>query len=782
MTGQGVRTASDDLRAILLTAKVRVGLVGAVAVLLAATAMRPLLDGAWWFPRTVAIVLVIAAAGAGARALRLPAPLQPLLQAVALLVSLTALFARDQAIGWIVPGPAALERLGDLAAQGRAFSEATVPPAGADEGLLLLIVAGVGLIALAVDTLAADLDLPGLTLVPLASLFLVPWAISGGSAPVWSFVAVAVGWLAILSSTQRDRAVLWSPQARPGSAGTGVVVAAATTALAVAAGGLVALGGPVDPVRIGTGSGPGTGSVEIDALVSLRRSLVSNDDRVVMTLASTVDTPDYLRLAVLEDFDGEQWRPAATTSLGPQPPPGPAGGAGPAPLSEYRIEVGPLTGTTVPSPTGTIQSLSPPVVWDQRTSLPLRSDGNTVEGERISLVVAPRAPDPGALRAASLSDQEGYYPENVADPEPLVGPELPQLAREITAGTASPFDAAIALQQWFTTEGGFAYSTQVQGGAGDDALSIFLNERVGYCEQFSATMALMARSVGIPARVVVGFTQGSREGNVWVVRGTDAHAWPELWMGSAGWVRFEPTPGAPTTTTPAYTAAGAQPSAAPTTPGDVETSGPTDQSTDAPPQVPDLEEPAIGAGSETGGGVPLGWIVLVAALLALSVPGAVRFVRRRRRLSAADGESAYREATDTLMDLGLGSEQATPRGTIAVARAALAMEGALDPEVEAALDDILRAVEWQRYGSPDRGLGMAGRPAAGRVSTASGAEVAAVAVAEPVRAVHPREPSDQMRRSVRAVRRGLGRRAGWPRRTRAVLAPQSVLREFLGTP
>jgi transglutaminase-like putative cysteine protease len=769
VTGQGVRTAGDEVHAALVTAKARVGLVGAVAVILAATSMRPLLDGAWWFPRTVAMVLAVAAAGAVARALRLPAPLQPILQAATLLVSLTLLFAREEARWGFLPGPAALGRLRDLAAQGRAFSEATVPPAGADEGLLLLIVAGVGLIALAVDTLAAGLDLPGLTLVPLASLFLVPWAIGGGSAPWWSFVAVAVGWFAILSATQRDRAALWSPEARPGSAGGGMLVATATTVLALAAGGLVALGGPVDPVRIGGGIGSGSGTVQLDALVSLRRSLVSQDDRVVLTYASTVDRPDYLRLAVLEEFDGEQWLPAATTSLGPQPPSGPAGGAGSAPLAEYRLDIGPLTGTTLPSPTGTIQSLNNwPVVWDQRTSLPLRGDGSTIEGERIGLVVAPATPDATTLRAASLRQAAGFYPEDVADPEPLVGPELPELAREITAGAASPFDAAIALQRWFTSEGDFAYSTQVQGGAGEDALTTFLTERVGYCEQFSATMALMARAIGIPARVVVGFTQGREDGTLWVVRGTDAHAWPELWMGSAGWVRFEPTPGAPTTTTPAYTSAGAQPTAAPSAPTDEQTTGPDGASTDTPAQVPEFDGLNTGAGGQQGAGFPLRWVVAAIALLLVLLPGGVRLGRRRRRMSAADGEAAYREVADSLLDLRLGAERATPRETMAEVWTQLASGGQPpEDEVEDAMRTVLGAVEVQRYAPPPP-------MAAADAPTGSGGGGVAVAQRASVTA-DVRAGQAELRTAARRVRRALARRAGWPRRIRGALLPQSVL-------
>jgi transglutaminase-like putative cysteine protease len=765
----------------LALARPHVTAIGVIAVLLASLSIQPLLFGAWWVTRTVVVVTVVALAGMAVRALRLPAPLQPLLQAGILLVALTVLFAREQAQWGVLPGPDAIDRLRELAAQGRQYAEATVAPAGYDEGLQLLVVAGVGLIVLVVDTLAAGLDLPGLALVPLAALFVVPWAINRGSAPTWAFVLVAIGWLGLLSATQRDRAALWSPQARAGSAGGGLAVAAAATSVALVAGGLVALQGPVGP--LGTGTGSGSGTVELDALVSLRRSLVTNDDRVVLTMATTSQRADYLRLAVLTDFDGEQWRPAPSTTLGPQPPVGPTGGAagaGTGSLAEYRLDVGPLTGTTLPSPSGTITSLNDwPVVWDQRTSLPIRSDGSTIEGTRIGLVVAPASYDPDALRSASVAGAApgSGFGEDAADPTPLVGEELPRLAREITAGTASPFDAAVALQDWFTSEGGFTYSTQVVGGASEDALATFLDERVGYCEQFAATMALMARSVGIPARVVVGFTQGRQDGTQWVVRGTDAHAWPELWMGTAGWVRFEPTPGAPTTTVPSYTRA-VQPSQAPSADPSASATGPEASQSGVPAQVP---QDGLGdaAGGGTGrSGVPVGTLVVVGLLGALLLlPALVRVVRRRRRMRAGDGERAYRELADTVVDLRLGTEGSTPRMTMAVVTA---LVGGEDSRVDEAATRILRAVEWQRYGSPEPAAAPLPVPPAGSgPSTAGRSGVGVLDRPEQPAATASAARPGALSGDVRVVRHALVGKAGWARRAGAVLLPRSVLAGLL---
>ena len=102
----------------------------------------------------------------------------------------------------------------------------------------------------------------------------------------------------------------------------------------------------------------------------------------------------------------------------------------------------------------------------------------------------------------------------------------------------------MAIQQWFTTPGRFTYSLKVPQTQSASALIQFLTKsKKGYCQQFAFAMAVLARLVGIPARVVVGYTQGSFIGNnTWQVKTSDAHAWPELYFPGLGWLRFEPTP------------------------------------------------------------------------------------------------------------------------------------------------------------------------------------------------------------------------------------------------
>jgi transglutaminase-like putative cysteine protease len=112
----------------------------------------------------------------------------------------------------------------------------------------------------------------------------------------------------------------------------------------------------------------------------------------------------------------------------------------------------------------------------------------------------------------------------------------------VTASATTPYDKAIALKNWFRAN--FEYSLTVERGHSNDAMLNFLSIKKGYCEQFSGTFAAMARAIGLPTRVVVGFTPGIlRSDGLYHVAGRHAHAWDEVWFDGYGWVAFDPTPG-----------------------------------------------------------------------------------------------------------------------------------------------------------------------------------------------------------------------------------------------
>jgi protein-glutamine gamma-glutamyltransferase len=129
---------------------------------------------------------------------------------------------------------------------------------------------------------------------------------------------------------------------------------------------------------------------------------------------------------------------------------------------------------------------------------------------------------------------------------PRLDPRIPALARSITAGAATDLARARAIERHLRSD--YAYSLEMPSREPADPLADFLfTRRRGYCEYFASSMAVMLRSIGIPARLATGFQNGiyNTLTGFWVVRASDAHAWVEAWMPGRGWSTFDPTPADP---------------------------------------------------------------------------------------------------------------------------------------------------------------------------------------------------------------------------------------------
>jgi transglutaminase-like putative cysteine protease len=127
---------------------------------------------------------------------------------------------------------------------------------------------------------------------------------------------------------------------------------------------------------------------------------------------------------------------------------------------------------------------------------------------------------------------------------PPISPRIGLLAREITRHEKHPFHKAAALEKYLLDH--YQYSLDMSGTAGtDDPLATFLFDvRKGHCEYFASAMAIMLRTIGIPARLVNGFRMGEYNaiGRDWIVRQYDAHSWVEAYFAPYGWIEFDPTP------------------------------------------------------------------------------------------------------------------------------------------------------------------------------------------------------------------------------------------------
>ena len=279
-----------------------------------------------------------------------------------------------------------------------------------------------------------------------------------------------------------------------------------------------------------------TPAAAVNPLVDVRPELVNRGNVELFTVAT--DTPRYLALTALGQFDGTRW---STVPEETRPAEGTLGHAPPnAEVITQRITIKNLGGSLAPaSRTATSAAWAGiSLSWANEAGA-FYVDGDLQPNYQYQVTFADSAPTAEELRTATVdrAPDSAYYnlPSNLPS-------AIRDVAVSVTTGATTPYDQARALQDWFRTN--FEYSLTVQRGHSNDAMVNFLSIRKGYCEQFSGTFAAMARSLGLPTRVVVGFTPGQlRADGLYHVAGRDAHAWDEVWFDGYGWILFDPTPG-----------------------------------------------------------------------------------------------------------------------------------------------------------------------------------------------------------------------------------------------
>lgn len=509
-------------------------------------------------------------------------------------------------------------------------------------------------------------------------------------------------------------------------------------ASAVAVGVLAGVVGPrlpgaqSEPLYETRGRGGGDTTL-ISPLVDIRSRLTNRGN--VELFRVNADAPAYWRVTTLPEFDGRRFRlPRRSLERVEGEFDDPDGTR-----IRQQIQVLSLGGQLVPAAADPFQASG--FSGGTELGLNLNRDTSTLvarqemqAGDLFTVVSAAPDLDPTVLNAASVADPPDPIFTELPDDLPSV---VEETARTVTAGAQTPYEQAIALQEWFRT---FEYSTEVQSGHGANAIESFLKERIGYCEQFSATFAAMARTLGIPSRVAVGFTPGVQNGEGWYsVLGKNAHAWPEIWFDGIGWVAFEPTPGrgAPGAETytgiaPAQDDSGQQagggaggggdgtgdplpttPStvvAPPTTVGDGTTSSTVPAVPgDAVPPLPDggtfggeLADPTGAAGGGDSGGIPWTPLLAIAGMAAvLSFPAAVRWWRRRATRSLDADErvrAAWWRARTAAEQAGVdGAASMTPREWAVATGATLPVAA----RPMASLADIVDRVSFAPPGSID---------------------------------------------------------------------------------
>lgn len=770
------------------------GAAVAAAVLLCSLSMHGVMEGFTWLWPLAGTVAAVCTATALARRYRLPTMLVPAAGLAALTAALTWLFSFDESFLGVIPTAGSLARAGSLVSEAQTVVITQVIPVVPDRGVVFIACLAVGLVTVLVDTLAVTVRMPAASGLGLFTILLVPGIIKPQSVGAAGFAAAALGFLLILAAaTWQERAEARGSRALP----TGSQAAAA---LGIGAGAVIAaMLLPLAIPGFNAGAFPQgarisffAGTTGLNPVVTLGNDLRQPAATGRITYATDSPRPLYLRSTTLEDFSGSRWAPdtrSDTRRLGTSSmlPAEPLGANVPTTLTTTVIESKTYSSPWLLAPyaPSSVSEVGGAWTWDPATMTILSADGTAeAQGSYQVRSVAP------AVTGENLKDI-GPAPEDaVAEVFTDLPDDLPQIikdtAREAVADETTPYGQALALQSYLRGPR-FTYSLDapVEGGYdgnGMDVLASFLEKRSGYCVHFASAMAVMAREVGIPSRIGLGYAPGRATNEVrtgpagqelkeFVVDSRDAHAWPELFFEGAGWVRFEPTPSRGVV--PAYAVPRQQnaAAAAQAEPDAAEPRGAVPPPAPSPAPVPSAVPEPVGP-AETGN-APLAGIAagLLVAVLAVLTPWGLR--RRRTRLrqrahAAGNGraEPAWQEAADLAHDYGYPARTADTPRTYA---ARVAAEAELPEPAAAALARLRGAYEAEAYAAPDRPAGQRQAPDSG--AARAGAPDGVVPAA---RAQASRPQGASAWQDVGTVSAGLRSSVSAAGRVRAVLFPASL--------
>lgn len=586
-------------------------------------------------------------------------------------------------------------------------------PVVAESSVVLLMSTAVWAVAHALDGLVFRLGAPLRAIAVALVLWIVPLAIGGGGgggAWPWAVIFLAACALLLLAAGEAETARWGSWSSGPGHSSrsfgwTGWIMAAA----AIGSGALLA------PALPGFGQPPwyemrglGGTTVTTNPIVNIRANLVTPSNEPVARVQSP--RPIYLRTTSLDVYGvAEEWTNSGIRGT-------PVADGAPLPF-EVPVEVAQATSVEVTAlglagavlvpapyqPTRLAGAITEGLHYDRRLStFTLQREQPLQSGERYVVDAAVPSPSGEQLNAFTRLPA----PEQLVALPANVPPAVGELARAITteAGATTPFGTALALQEELRS---WTYSLDPPRGHGGAAMETFLESRTGYCEQFAGTMAVMLRTLGIPARVAVGYTPGTEVGEgLYEITNANAHAWVEVLFPQYGWIAFEPTPRddgnvlvpSATNLAPAAVAAETGPE------GTIPEAPPEDQELlpgPSEPASPAPTAPAPGTGQgETGADGGSGWLALLGFLLVGSLGTAGFLAGRRRHVHHLPGRERVLHAQERLRHLALGLRRpADPSDTD---REFLQRLGG-DPEARRVLESRSEQARWALELPPEAG-------------------------------------------------------------------------------
>jgi transglutaminase-like putative cysteine protease len=554
---RGLATKPDDA-----SRRQRLASLGAIAFVVAATSLafgRVFTDRGPTLRLLLAGLLSVAVAAAFERRSLV---LATLASGVALIATL-GLLVYPETLWYGLPAGETLsaigESLGRVGNQARTHVAPTPPLAP----LMLAAITAVWTAAFSAHALAARAGSPLLAVLPSAALIgFADTVLEDGARPLYALLLLVSALVLVFADAMR-RIRQWGPVwTAPGRRRLSTVAGRGARRVGAAAVGAALLvpgilpGFRADPLV--DLSGPGGADIDIDPFVSILADLKRGEERDVFQVESADvqgnPVASYWRTRALDVFDGVAWNSSDPT------------GDRAFPLADSTVPPPDVIGSVLETAPTFRQRFTTTADVEERKWLPAAYPAQTIvvaDGQEVrfqpevaglqagssiasdrgytvtSYLMRPTAEQLDVLTIPSqVPGQWTYIPENVGAP-------LRALAEEWTADASTPYQKVFAIQQRFLEQDAFRYTeAPPKIPAGTNPILSFITEtKQGFCQQFATAMAALVRSLGIPARVAIGYRPGTQAGDVFTVTNHDSHAWVEVLFREYGWLAFDPTPG-----------------------------------------------------------------------------------------------------------------------------------------------------------------------------------------------------------------------------------------------
>jgi transglutaminase-like putative cysteine protease len=625
-----------------------------------------------------------------------------------------------------------LHQMAHAAAQVGEEARIQISPAPPNDSLMLAAITAVWAAVFSCFALAFRAGSPLLSLVPpVALVAFADSVLDGLIKPIYG-VLFLIAALAVVFADSLRRIHGWGPVWSPPGARNRLLPSAGRGARRIGAGAVVLAA--LAPIFV-----PGFGSkavfdlssinadtrVHVSPLVEIGAILNQGDPVEVFQVQS--DEPAYWRMVGLDVLDDKgQWSPAFEQGT---------------PVEEGQPLVTGLQGTTITERFTITNDLGYtwlPVAYEPSTLEQADDSVTWFAGSQTMTVAEPPNegatytiqsvyPTPTALQLATTSvGSASQYPDETTLPG-AIPREITDLAERWTRNDPTAFDRVMSIQRHLI-DPAYSYDQTVRYPSTMQGLADFLTKRrSGFCQQFASAMAVMLRSLGIPARVAMGFGSGTLVGdNTWGVMTTDLHAWVEVPFEGYGWLPFEPTPGKSNPVMATYMTSSSSSDGCRESTGNCSTGGttkprkgsgknPTVQGREGAagnfnnrPLTPGSASSAPGHGVSPGAVVS--WLAVAGVLVLVAIP-LVRWFRRRRKLHNAAREpralilATYDVFSERAADLGFGRGPGeTP---FEYRRRVEAADVLVDGHLERLTGSVVRAAYGSRAPSDDDALDAA---------------------------------------------------------------------------